>query len=126
MRFNISKFLFFIPSLFYYALIFFLSSKSYGVKTDIFLFDKTIHLIEFGILGFLLCWGFFVINNSTRKNFIWVLSTGSILAFLDEIHQYFVPLRTMEALDIAADIIGIGVGFFIFVYLYRKISWFRF
>lgn len=77
-------------------------------------------MVEFGILGFLLCWGFFTVNASIRKKFILVFSTGSILALLDEIHQFFVPQRTLEILDLAADIIGIGAGFFIFVYFYNK------
>lgn len=126
MRRKISKFLFFLPSLFYYSLIFFLSSKSYQVNIDIFLLDKVIHFIEFGVLGFLLCLGFFAFDPSIKKNCIWILSTGSLLALLDEIHQFFVPLRAIEVLDLVADVMGIGVGFFIFILFYRKRKWFHF
>jgi VanZ family protein len=120
MRLNIPKLFFFFPSLFYYALIFFFSSKSYPVEADVFLFDKMIHFIEFGVLGFLLSLGFFVFKDSFKSNFFLVFSIGSILAVLDEIHQFFIPLRTLEVFDMAADILGVGVGFFIFAYFYKK------
>ncbi|MFO7979482.1 MAG: VanZ family protein [Candidatus Aminicenantes bacterium] len=126
MRHKIYKLLFFLPSLFYYSLIFFLSSKSYQVNIEIFFFDKVIHFIEFGVLGFLLSLGFFTFSISSKKKFIFVFTIGTLLAVLDEIHQFFVPLRTLEILDLAADILGIGLGFFIFNYFYKKDKWLPF
>jgi len=120
MRNKLYKLLLFLPSLFYYSLIFFLSSKSYQVNIEIFFFDKGIHIIEFGVLGFLLSLGFFTFSLSFKNKFILVFTIGSLLAVLDEIHQFFVPMRTMEAFDLAADILGIGLGFFIFNYIYKK------
>lgn len=116
----IKKFLFFLPSAFYYALIFFLSSKNYQVKVDILFFDKIIHLIEFAGLGFLLSLGFFMFNLSFRSKFFLVATSGIILAILDEIHQFFVPLRSMEAWDLAADVAGIVLGFFVFKFFYVR------
>ncbi|MFW6123994.1 MAG: VanZ family protein [Acidobacteriota bacterium] len=120
MKYNIPKIFFFLPSLFYYGLIFFLSSQSYQVKVDILFYDKLIHFIEFGILGFLLSLGFFVVNVSFKKKFIWVLFIGFVLALFDEIHQYFVPLRELEVFDLTADVIGVIGGFFIFTYFCKK------
>jgi len=120
MRNKLYKLLLFLPSLFYYSLIFFLSSKSYQVNIEIFFFDKGIHIIEFGVLGFLLSLGIFNFSLSFKNKFILVFTIGSFLAVLDEIHQFFVPMRTMEAFDLAADILGIGLGFFIFNYIYKK------
>jgi len=126
MKIKIPKFIFFLPSLFYYALIFFLSSKSYHVNVDVLYFDKIIHFFEFGILGFLLSLGFFVFNTSLRNKFVLVFFTASILAVLDEVHQLFVPLRIMEVLDLAADLVGIIVGFFVFVCFYKRNKWIRY
>jgi VanZ family protein len=123
---NMKKLILFLPSLVYYALIFILSSRSYQVKVEILFFDKLIHLVEFAVLGFLLSLGFFVFKTSFKCKFIWVFCAGSLLAVLDEFHQFFVPYRTMDALDMAADIAGIAAGFFVFVLFYRKVKWIHF
>jgi VanZ family protein len=126
MRQNFTKFLLFLPSLFYYSLIFYLSSQSYQVNVDIFFLDKVIHFVEFGILGFLLSIGFFAHNISLKNKFYFVLIIGSVLAVLDEIHQVFVPLRVMDPLDLAADVLGVCLGFFAFNYFYKKNKWLPF
>jgi len=111
---HLHRFVFFLPSMVYYALIFFLSSKSYQIKMNIVFFDKMIHLIEYTVLGLLLSLGFFALKTSFKSRFILIFISGSVLAGLDEIHQCFVPLRSMEVLDFAADVTGIILGFFIF------------
>ncbi len=120
------KLIYFLPSFGYYAIIFFLSSRSYKLKVGILFFDKFMHLIEFAVLGFLLSLGFFLLKTSFKRKFAWVFCIGSFLAGLDELHQFFVPSRTMDALDIAADIAGIIAGFFAFILIYNKIKWIYF
>lgn len=115
--------IFFIPAALYYALIFYLSSKSYEVEIDILLFDKGIHIAEFALLGFLLSFGYFKsLESSFKTKAVLIISTGIILGSLDELHQYFVPLRYSEILDVVADAVGIAIGLFIYVYLSRKVK----
>lgn len=122
MRHKIFKIFYLLPSLLYYALIFFLSSQNYRVKINIDFADKLIHLVEFGLLGFLLSLGFFAWVQSLRKRAVWVFSIGFVLAVLDEVHQIFVPLRTWEVLDLMADILGISIGFYVFTVFYKRIK----
>jgi len=121
------KALFFIPTVFYYALIFFFSSRSYQVKIDILFLDKAVHLVEFSLLGFLLAFGFFLSLSSTFwTKAVLAFTTGLLLAGLDELHQYFVPLRSFELLDLAADTVGILSGLVIYILLTRRKRAWRF
>ncbi len=117
------RILFFVPAVLYYALIFYISSKSYEVEVDILFFDKGIHVVEFAILGFFLSFGYFQSIKSSFKGYvIFVLATGILLGSLDEWHQSFVPLRNSDILDIVADTAGICIGLFIYVYLTRLLK----
>lgn len=88
---------------------------------DILFLDKAIHLVEFSLLGFLLAFGFFLSLSSTFwTKAVLAFATGLLLAGLDEFHQYFVPLRSFELLDLAADTIGILSGLVIYIVLTRK------
>jgi VanZ family protein len=115
--------LFFVPAVLYYALIFYLSSKSYEVEVNILFFDKGIHIVEFAILGFFLSLGCFQsIKLSFKGNVIFILATGILLGGLDEWHQSFVPLRSSDILDMVADAAGIFIGLFIYVNLTRLVK----
>lgn len=115
------KILFFSPAILYYALIFYFSSRIYEAKIDIFFFDKGLHVVEFGLLGFFLSLGYFrSLNSSHRIKAFLTLSSGVILGTLDELHQYFVPGRSSEILDVIADAIGIFIGLLVYLYLSRK------
>jgi VanZ family protein len=71
--------------------------------------DKLFHAIEYAILGFLLRRALvFQANQFIRENAGWLtILIGSIYAISDEIHQFFVPGRSSDIGDVAADIIGI-------------------
>lgn len=121
------KTIFFIPTVSYYALIFFFSSRSFQVEIDVLFLDKAIHLVEFSLLGFLLAFGFFLSLSSTLwTKAVLAFTTGLLLAGLDELHQYFVPLRSFEILDLAADTIGILSGLVIYILLTRRKRAWRF
>lgn len=110
--------LFFAPAALYYILIFYLSSRSHIVKVDIPFFDKGIHLVEFSIMGFLLAFGYFMsFVTSSGVKIILTLVSGFLLAILDELHQYFVPLRSFEIADLIVDVFGIFLGFFVYISL---------
>lgn len=115
------KLLFFAPSAVYYALIFFLSSKSYKVQPEIPFLDKGVHLVEFGLLGLFLSLGYFKnLKSSFLLRAVLTILSGIVLGALDEGHQYFVPGRSTEILDLVADTVGICAGLLVYVYLSRK------
>ncbi len=114
------KFLFFVPAALYYALIFILSSLRVKGQVSLPFLDKGLHLVEFTLLGFLLSFGFFLsFGSSVRVKSVFTLASGILLGCLDELHQYFVPERSFEVLDIVADSIGIIIGLIAFYYLTR-------
>lgn len=117
------KILFFAPAVLYYVLIFYLSSRSYEVKIDILFFDKGVHLVEFAFLGFLLSFGYFMsLKSSLMVKAGLTFSSGILLGTLDELHQYLVPLRSTEILDVIADAIGILIGLFVYFYFSRTVK----
>ena len=112
------KILFFLPAILCYLLIFILSSIRFQVEAGIPSLDKGVHLVEFILLGFLLSLGYFLsIEGSPRKKSAWVLISGILLGGMIEIHQYFLPTRSFEILDLVADSLGILIGLFFFIYL---------
>jgi len=117
------KILFFTPAVLYYVLIFYLSSRSYEVKIDILFFDKGVHLVECAFLGFLLSFGYFMsLKSSLMVKAGLTFSSGILLGTLDELHQYLVPLRSTEILDVIADAIGILIGLFVYFYFSRTVK----
>ncbi len=114
------KVLFFVPAIIYYAIIFILSSLRVKGQVSLPFLDKGLHMIEFALLGFLLSLGFFLsFESSVRVKSAMTLAIGILLGCLDELHQYFVPERSFEVLDMVADSIGIFIGLIIFYYLSR-------
>ncbi len=117
------KILAFLPAFLYYSLIFFFSSRTIKLKTDIPFIDKVIHLFEFAILGFLLSFGIFLSLKSRSKIKVYItLFSGIALGALDEMHQYFVPGRSTEILDFIADALGILAGLFFFLFLFSRVK----
>lgn len=117
---RMKKILFFTPAVLYYTLIFYISSLSIKGLTEISFFDKGAHLMEFALLGFLLSLGFFLgFGFSVRVKSVLILASGILLGFLDELHQYFIPGRSFEVLDMVADSIGVLIGLVAFFYLSR-------
>ena len=78
--------------------------------------DKIIHLSIFASLGFSYKAAF---PKSSFSIFIYIML---IYAFLTEILQEEMKLgRTMEFLDIIADVLGVLIGYYIFKYLKKYI-----
>ena len=103
------------------AALFFQSSISQIPITDIGIdwFDKILHFVVFGILGFLMARSLKYANfKQLNSNFvIWSIIICSIYGAMDEIHQLYVPGRFATVGDWVADVLGIIV----FVLLYQKI-----
>jgi VanZ family protein len=93
------------------GLIFGLSSISaFGTDLGVwdFILPKTVHLVEFAVLGFLLMWA------SRREDVSLVL--GIAYAASDEVHQRFVPGRHGSVSDVLIDTVGVAIG----IYLARR------
>ena len=97
-----------LPVILWMSLIFFLSSRPDlpSNKIDIldFILKKSAHMIEFGILVFLLSRSL-----KFKKPDLSLLMALSY-AFTDEIHQLFVPGRGGKLSDVLIDSIGIIIA----------------
>ena len=73
--------------------------------------DKLVHVIVFGILGFLVLGAVADTGNKRPAARAW-LAMGLVIAYgiLDEFHQHFVPGRTPDIYDVIADALGGMLG----------------
>ena len=111
----------FLPAALYYGLIYFLSSRRLNLDVPLPNADKLAHGAAYGLLGFLLAFGIFKrLRLSLKTKLGLVILTGVGLGILDEIHQIFVPGRTPDPLDAAADALGVALGLFLFRLIFQK------
>ena len=101
----------------YMAIIFFLSgqpspSLPYGFSRGGFF----LHMVEYGVLGFLLSWAF-VSSGMARKFVFPVFLLGLFYGMTDELHQNLVPERDASLLDVTADGLGSLIGAYSFYVL---------
>ncbi len=96
----------------YMGLIFYFSAQSYpNVGVDISgISDKLLHFFEYSILTLLILRGYGELalpyfSKSAFFSFLYAVS--------DEIHQYFVPRRSADILDLLADTGGIMAVLFV-------------
>ncbi|MFY4775217.1 VanZ family protein [Metabacillus sp. RGM 3146] len=111
------KWFFTIAPFLYAALIWYLSSQP-GKPPSIGLtfwdvFKDSLHLIEFGILYWLIAFAFaahgrFTAGVSAAMIFVCILFGG-----IDEIHQLFTPWRSTTWIDLFKDAIGVSVSYII-------------
>ena len=101
------------PVVVYLAFIFTLSSIAHPPELPAGS-DKHLHALLYSGLGFLLARA--LAGGLDRTVTLTVAISTTILAALygvsDELHQYFVPPRQVELLDVVADTIGAGVAAF--------------
>jgi VanZ family protein len=109
----------FLPAAALYGVIFYLSSlESWPIEVGWNLFDKVAHASVFGLLGALLAFAFGRRAAELQRSKVWApFGTAAFLAVLDEIHQAFVPGRDESPWDALADIVGIGLG----IWVYRRL-----
>lgn len=111
---------FWLPVYVYAAFIFFLSScsalpfVSFG-SLHFFHADKLLHLAEYAILSCLIARA---AKNSEHQGLkrhfrIFAVTAALFYGVTDEFHQYFVPGRCVEFLDVVADGIGAYLGQFL-------------
>ncbi|MDQ3001264.1 MAG: VanZ family protein [Fibrobacterota bacterium] len=85
--------------------------------------DKVFHFLAYMLLGWLITLRFDLrrrldsiqgattLAGAARALDIKGLATGMLFGVSDEIHQLFVPLRTFELGDMAADFLGVTAGY---------------
>ncbi|MGP1909946.1 VanZ family protein [Metabacillus sp. JX24] len=107
-----------IAPILYMILIWILSSLPADaiIKTP-FSFDRlmkeSLHLIEFGILYWLIALAFAANGRWTTKASVFAAVISILYGATDEIHQYFVPYRSATVIDLVKDAIGVLVSFYI-------------
>ena len=114
-----------------YCLAIYIQSGQPGLKhiPDVRFLDKFLHFGAYGLLGILFFRAYETLPLKANKTLLILLSIGSatLYGISDEIHQYFVPSRTADIADMAADSVGsiIGVIAAWMVWRKRRKSWGR-
>ena len=75
--------------------------------------DKLVHIVIYGVLGALTSWA--LTNPAHPARSVPRLVLGAVLiatvyGLSDEVHQWFVPGRSADPLDLAADFVGSLLG----------------
>ncbi len=116
-----------LPVLSYCGIIFFLSSFSFELEREEILYsDKFFHLVEYFLLGVLASRAF---KNSfphatVFKYYFLVILFCSLYGISDEIHQLFVPGREFSSADILVDVLGVGLGAWVYRLRFIKLRGF--
>lgn len=84
--------------------------ENLSIETLSFFIRKAAHFTEYAILGLLVD-----INseNKDKKHLLWSVLFCFIYAISDEIHQYFVPMRSCSFIDVIIDTSGAIFAIFI-------------
>jgi VanZ family protein len=95
----------------YLALIFYLSSQSDPLPDlTARVWDKALHGSEYGGLAVLLTLALLASGVAPRRALLIAVLGASVYGATDEVHQSFVPNRSPDVRDWAADTIGAALG----------------
>ncbi len=72
--------------------------------------DKLLHLVEYGGLALLLGRALLAVGMTTRRALVTTVLVASLYGASDELHQAFVPSRSCDVRDWAADTAGAILG----------------
>ncbi len=115
------------PPLVWMILIFFLSTQESTQVSDVytwnFIFFKSLHVLEYAALYFLLFRATLQENSKDQKKarLIALLITFAYAAS-DELHQTFVPTREGRLRDVGIDTIGMSLMYIYTKYRFKSIS----
>ena len=105
-----------VPPIVYMALIFHVSSQSEPIpEVTAHVWDKLLHLSEFGFLAVLFYRAFTGEGVGWRIAGMLALLATSIYGASDEWHQAFVPLRSADVRDWVADTVGGALAILLYV-----------
>jgi VanZ family protein len=104
----------FLPALAYMGLVFWMSSQVIRIPVELpgwLTWDKLLHAMEYGLLGFLLMLGVRPLCKRTGTAVAIVVALGLAWGVSDEFHQSFVKGRNgNDPGDMAADLVGSTLG----------------
>ena len=102
-----------------YCLAIYIQSGQPGPEhiPDVRFLDKFLHFGAYGLLGILFFRAYETLPLKANKTLLILLSIGSatLYGISDEIHQYFVPFRNADIMDVVANTLGSICG----VYFYH-------
>jgi VanZ family protein len=98
------------PVLAFAGLLFYVSSLSSVPTPHVAGFDKVEHFTAYGVLALLACRACAATGLDPR----WGLVIASFYGVTDEVHQAFVPGRSSDVFDWAADTLGAAATLFLF------------
>ncbi len=110
----------------YWALIFVGTHLPSARMPSLHASDKLCHFLAFAGLTFLLCWAIPSSRVSWGKILVLAGAIALTYAMLDEWSQQFIPGRTSDIWDVAADAVGIALGIISYTLarcLVRRINW---
>jgi VanZ family protein len=85
--------------------------------------DLIMHATVYGVFGFFMARAFYYQTGYLRLKqnlLLFTFLVGTIYGISDEIHQYFVPGRVSDILDVLADSVGTLIGFVVFRLIKKK------
>jgi VanZ family protein len=105
-----------VPAAIYALFITSLSHRSFS-GTQVPFSTNLFHPVEYMTFAILFSWAWYpLMMKKGRKIFVLaVLSTGTLFAIADEIHQSFVPGRYPSLVDLVLDVAGLCVGIGLFL-----------
>ena len=113
-----------LPLIIFCLAIFIQSSlPSYENLPEFKFSDKFLHFSAYAVLGILFFRAFQTLRIKTNTRLLVLLSvvSASLYGISDEIHQYFVPSREADILDVLANALGAACGvYFYHIWVSRK------
>ena len=104
--------IFWLFTISYMGLIFYLSSKSLPLPPLVHGTDKIIHASVYFLLAVLLYFSF--LKSGLRKRLLMISAVFAVIyGISDELHQYYVPGRIASIGDAIADSLGALIGSFL-------------
>ncbi len=87
-------------------------------------FDKIVHIGIFAVMVWLFCRAYYQKNSAERNlktSFIYIAIIATVYGLVMEfVQKYFVPNRSFDIYDVAADAAGALIGYFFSVRMYLK------
>ena len=109
------------PPILYMGLVFHFSSESAPLpEVTTIVWDKLLHLIEYGILAVLFYRAFTGEGINWLAAALLALLATSLYGASDEWHQGFVPLRTADLSDWIADTTGAALAIVVYAAIARR------
>ena len=112
-----------LPLIIYCLIIFIQSSlPAYEHLPQFRLSDKLLHFGAYARMGILFFRAFQTlrIKSDVRRLTLFSIAAATLYGISDEIHQYFVPFRDPDFLDVVANTLGAVCGVFIYRWLVSR------